>query len=76
MNRVQRESWKEFLTEADCGDAVEWLWTHGFDSPQWGICSHCGYMEDCCDPDTDQERCPDCNRPGTFSSVLILLGVI
>jgi hypothetical protein len=76
MNRIQRQSFRELLQEEGYEDSASWIQDHWDDSPQLGICAHCGYFEWNCDPDTLLTLCPDCGREEVFSSALILLGVI
>lgn len=76
MNRVQREAFRELLHAEGYPSGLDWLQDHFDEIPQLGICGNCGHCAWTCDPDTRLELCPDCNRPDTFSSVLILLGII
>lgn len=76
MNIIQRNAFREFLKAEGYSDPLAWLQDYFNEIPQLGICSNCGHTDWTCDPDARNELCPDCNRPDTFSSVLILLDMI
>lgn len=76
MNIVQRNAFREFLKSEGYTDPEAWLQDYWDELPQLGICAQCGHTDWTCDPDTNLAQCPSCKQPDTFSSILILLGLI
>jgi len=76
MNKVVSESVHIIVSESGCETLGEWLSLHGDDIPQVGICSNCGLYEHDADPDTSGEYCPVCESTGSYSSILVVLGLI